>query len=540
MPTKYKAIKPGVNGVKYVYHITKTYVLAGKRKYDCVCIGKMDENTGMLIPNQTYYEFYSNNERKYLPYVDKNSIKSTKESSDNDPNLDENHSYHYGNYLILKNVADEVGLTELLKEVFSDDYEPILNIAYFMISEGNVMSKINIWQKSMLLNDDQCLNDSLCSSIFASIKFEQKIKFFEKWMHRHASDGYMLYDVTSIQNYSKYMPRSQFGYHGKHTRLPQFNLGMYFGQTSGLPLYYNLYQGSITDKCDLKFMVEHTISLGLKNVTFVIDRGFCTNKNLFLLKNNDFNFITPLSSSRKIYKKILEQNMKDVNSINNWIKDMNIYGMTVHKLIAGVDTNVHIFYDTNKIKDDEKEIFDRIDNLQLGMENIKKAKCIPVSYAKYFDISFKKKDKNGVKFSYSLNSDKINEMKSYCGYFMIITSDTSLSAETVLTEYRKRDAIEKSFMIFKNELEFNRFRTHNDATTDGKMFIQFLSFILETCIANKIIDNAVSKRVQKLSVQDILYYSKEYCLMIINGKKHKSTLSKIQNEIFESLGISVE
>ena len=35
-----------------------------------------------------------------------------------------------------------------------------------------------------------------------------------------------------------------------------YNIGLYYGEESGLPLYYRAYPGSISDKAHLRYMVE--------------------------------------------------------------------------------------------------------------------------------------------------------------------------------------------------------------------------------------------------------------------------------------------
>ena len=54
----------------YVYHITRIYRNEkGKPTNDRVSIGKIDEETGMLIPNRNYYEIYA------LQVVKSNNLK---------------------------------------------------------------------------------------------------------------------------------------------------------------------------------------------------------------------------------------------------------------------------------------------------------------------------------------------------------------------------------------------------------------------------------------------------------------------------------
>ena len=47
---------------------------------------------------------------------------------------------------------------------------------------------------------------------------------------------FLAYDVTSISSYSKGIESLEWGYNRDKEKLPQLNLGMYYGESSGLPL----------------------------------------------------------------------------------------------------------------------------------------------------------------------------------------------------------------------------------------------------------------------------------------------------------------
>ena len=68
--------------------------------------------------------------------------------------------------------------------------------------------------------------------------------FFNDWMKRRKNTEYLAYDVTSISSYGKNMENLEWGYNRDKEKLPQINMGMYFGEESGLPLYYRVYPGS--------------------------------------------------------------------------------------------------------------------------------------------------------------------------------------------------------------------------------------------------------------------------------------------------------
>jgi transposase len=541
MPKTHKAIKPGTNGVRYVYHITNIYRKNGKPTYDCVCIGKEDPQTGLLIPNETYFKYYPQGERINKKIDTVNTVGATlvepsQDKIDQDK-TDEEASYkHYGNYLAFQHIADEISLTSILKNVFPDSYKLILMLAFYMTSEGNAMSNIESWQQTNYYDLEDVISDVDCSELFKSIKFSQRMKFFELWIDKHAPDGQICYDVTCIQSYSKKLNNVEWGYHGKHENLPQINLGMYYGQTSRLPVYYRAYQGSINDKSDLEYMVSHTKSLNLKKVLFVIDRGFYTDLNLQHITKNDFQFMIPLPSSRVIYSKLLNQNSSLIRSCENKICNYPVYGQSFIHKISGISANVHIFYDMEKAHNEDQDLYTKIEKIKLEIESLTNVDKIPKRLSKYYQIDI---DNVNGEIKYNLNTNLINEKLKHHGFFIIITNDKSLKSSFVLDSYRRRDHIEKQFMTYKTLLDFKRLRTHNDETNEGKMFLQFISLILKASIINKLHDNRHHKSLKKISVEQLIEQLKMYSILNINNKSHKTTLSKLQKLIFNILGLSI-
>ena len=99
------------------------------------------------------------------------------------------------------------------------------------------------------------MSNEQCSKTFASLRQEDMQLFFREWMKHKKQTEYVAYDVTSISSYSQNIREVEWGYNRDKERLPQINMGMYYGEESCLPLYYRVYPGSISDKTHLKYMV---------------------------------------------------------------------------------------------------------------------------------------------------------------------------------------------------------------------------------------------------------------------------------------------
>ena len=92
-----------VKGIKYVYYRTAYYRNANKKATTKrKCIGRYDEETGKMIPNEGYYELF------HLPY----------------PGLPER-IRSFGLYNVLLMMAEESGLRDILERYFPDTWKEI-------------------------------------------------------------------------------------------------------------------------------------------------------------------------------------------------------------------------------------------------------------------------------------------------------------------------------------------------------------------------------------------------------------------------------
>ena len=85
-------------------------------------------------------------------------------------------------------------------------------------------------------------------------------------------------------------------------------------QDSKLPLFYNIYPGSIVDVSTLKNCITYLNILNLKDVTLILDRGFCSKVNILQMDKGDLKFIRPLSFALKNARVLIKKNKKKLSS----------------------------------------------------------------------------------------------------------------------------------------------------------------------------------------------------------------------------------
>ena len=67
---------------------------------------------------------------------------------------------------------------------------------------------------------------------------------------------------------------------------------------------------------------------------------------------------------------------------------------------------------------------------------------------------------------------------------MLLTSDIKDPLEALMV-YRDRDAVEKCFDALKNQLDMKHLRIYNSTSMGGKLFVQFIAFILMSVLLKK-------------------------------------------------------
>ena len=103
-------------------------------------------------------------------------------------------------------------------------------------------------------------------------------------------------------------------------------------------------------------------------------------------------------------------------------------------------------------------------------------------YDRYFLIN---RSKDGA-VCYRRNVEAIDKEIGRMGFFALAETDFTKSNGEILSIYRNRDIVEKSFDELKNELDMKRMRVHCEESEEGKMFTAFISLIIRSCLLNKL------------------------------------------------------
>ena len=502
----------GAKNEKYVYKHVKYYRNSeGKPRNQSKSIGKFDESTGKMYPNSNYFSLYKI-----------------------EPEYPEVKVWDYGySYLVLK-ACQDMGLLGCLENAFGAKAMDIIVIAAYIIREGSALDGIDDWQeRNYFPGFKSLLTSQATSKIFSMLTDEQRNTFFSNWVKTARNSGTVCYDVTSISSYAQHMPSVEHGYNRDGEKLAQFNLGLFCDENTKVPLYYNRYSGSLTDKVNLSYVLENAKAVGIDSVKMLLDGSFWDEKCFEALNKLCSAFTVGMSANLNTSKDILENHAKSVAHYANRLSIPHTFCIAVDTTIWGIAGKALLYFDEMSHAQLCEELVSLINRLSAELSKLKRYPSKKLNrYDSYFNIT---KREGG--FDFTVDTEKVDRLMKRKGMFLIFTTDMDATAEDILFHYRAKDVVEKMFDQIKCEMEGNRVRTHNEKTTDGKVFVVFIACVIRSYILQKLSqhlkDNSTSLKKVFSQLSNITIISAQNGLRFTNAltKKHKLILKPFNAQV---------
>jgi transposase len=513
LPSKQISRKKQKNGTTYIYYRTNfRRDEHGRATFDETAIGKLDESSGKLIPNRNYYGLF--------PGESVDHVRSVKT---------------FGLTFILNRVVRDLKLDEIMSPIFESTQE-LLALAYYVLARGNVVAYAQDWiEGSAWTHSTPCLYSSKISRLFENISYEQRLDFFESWTKQHTQREYWYYDVTSISSYSRQIDFVEWGYNRDGESLPQLNVGLCYGAMTRLPLFYQAYNGSITDKTYFTFLLQDFPFLDSDFPIYLItDQGFITRDNLQATgqESERFRLLSSLPLHLKDAQRILSNYGPSVKQDAHYLPEEQVYGCCIADTVLDQPVSIYLYYDMEKAAYDTKQFYESLLRTEMELQALKRSQLNRKRYQRYFKIDAK----NEQSFTYERDSKAIDDYLKTCGYYILLSTGPNLSPSEALYRYRQKDLVEKQFYQLKNEIDYRRLKTHNRLTTEGKLFIGFIALILRSHLLN-LLKSLPEKNRPSMS-KLVIELEKIKVVETKDGKRLLTPLTKKQKEILEALDSS--
>ena len=452
-------------------------------------------------------------------------------------------SYRFGSVYLLKKISGELGLSKLLSDIFPDNFEEYLALAFYKIIESAPYYLYDLWQEENHIFAKSKLSSQRISEVLLSLGQDEKgiERFFNDWITLNNEDSSVMFDITSISSYSKNNELLEFGYNRDKEDLEQINLGL-ISKEKGinaihLPLAYRIYSGSISDVVTLKNVLELIVQYELDLSCLIMDKGFYSQENIQAMSKRSLKFLCPLTFATEL---ALELEQEVNSSLNAFSFNSKIYSHTKKRInINGVTCTAHVYLDKERCAREESQLIRKISELEEAFDEKKfksedRARLYIEETLKSKKKFFTVRKKNG-KFYITRNKKVIENEVLLKGKLILITNQHKLDKLAVLTLYRNKDGVEKVFQAFKHQVNEKRSRTKSSLTMKGSIFINFLALILISHIDQVMTENKLYQKFSKKEVFKTLDKLKVFELA--NEQILLGEVSKKQKTIFNAFKI---
>ncbi|MDW7657627.1 MAG: transposase [Bacillota bacterium] len=344
------------------------------------------------------------------------------------------------------------------------------------------MSYLSIKYPSLKLGYESLssLYDSLGRRQGSVIKMEEKL--VAACSGQVAIDGHVIGCVSGENDLA--VKGYKFGKIGE----PQINLLMAYDINTGIPLLSRIYEGASTDKVSVK---DLTRQVELKNMLFVIDRGFYSAENLKLFSSDGNSYIIPLA--------------KNITACKKAVSSLEMTGRFMYQ--QGLKASVVEYKD---------EMIDG--NRVITYRDLNESAAEQTNYLRHMGMGDKAYTQEG-----------FDKLKDFMGVIVLQTSIMGKTPQEIYELYKKRWTIETYYHYFKNKADYGSLYQQDYYKTQGLAFIMLVSSLI-----HKEFEDAV-KAVKGKSAQDCLLDARMVKADKRRGVWTVCNCRKKQVELFESL-----
>ena len=524
----HKVTKKMAENGKYYVRLETDRKYNPEKKYNVpvrVTIGVLDENDNTKMhPNENF--------KIYFP-----DVKIEKE----DEECNRSQCLRVGAYSLIKNMFNETKLNDIINPLFKEKSGLIKDlVSYEIIDESNVMQHFEdyeynhpLFNENMHIYPDSSVSDLLSKNITP----DDINTFINAWTKINKSKGkvYISYDSTNSNCQAMDIDLCEMGHAKLNPTKPIVNLSIAFDEDNKIPLFYELYSGSIPDISCIETMINKAKGFGFNDACFILDRGYFSKNNIRNIVKQGYDFLIAARNREGFIDDLISEcDLSFKSNRKNRVNNQNIYGTSYKKKLFGLNDEVyvHVFFNAGKYP----SILQNVENdIAIHAERLNKLKfeiINPDFKDPYHELII---DKDNKLIAFRENEKVIEDIEKYLGYFVLITSEKMTYAEA-FNKYSGRDQSEKLFKSGKSFLGGDAYRVHTKQSLESKTLITFIALIIRNAIYNKLMsekylinepDNnifSVPEAIKQLEKIEMIKYNDTYRLSSALSRNQKKLL----------------
>lgn len=528
----------------YVYWITSSKWDNEKKQTidDRKSIGHIDKShPGMMFPGSNYFRLGLD---KQIEKSDEIVLQPPGKFSK---------TLNFGQYVAMTKALDQIGCLDVLKKIQPRDWKAILALCIHAVdAENSVAQDFPNWAFHNYCGLDKPMTDSEISRLYKRIGSDEEtganfMYYYREAFHKAFPDTKEVIGALDSTNQNTSSGNNRYAEHG-HAKInegiPDVNTAVFCDETTGIPIYYEHFYGSILDKTETPFTIEKMEDLGYQKLFAMMDRGYCSEKVADAFEGYDQihfgvscpdNFTSAISLIDQYGSKIKDKD-------EYYLPESHLYGIHVpDQKILGGKYDTYIFYDSERAELERESIEDKVQALIKAASQKKRyTDRLSTKYFPFLLITKCEKDqRTGRNFSIIRNNDKIQEDLNRAGFFVVV-SNSGMDAGSMGQIVKHRDQCEKVFQRLKSHFGLTKTYTHGTDTYRGKMFVAFVALIM--VISYRWYIRTDLKRASSETTATSIGNLSKYQIRQKNDGTWMPmyAMTKSQRELFSELGLSVK
>jgi transposase len=436
-----KKNKSGVISVQIVDKSTGTYKMLRTIGSSCdpLMVQRLEEQARQWIKNKTgilELDFFNEIEiaHRFLDGIEQISVEGTT--------------------LLLGKIFDEIGFGQIDDEMFRHLVMARLCYPASKLKTTDYLSKyhgIHIDVQQLYRYLDKLYNTQK--------EQVQKISYEHTLQILHGQINIVFYDVTTLYfeiDDEDDLRKTGFSKEGRHQH-PQIVLGLLVS-AGGYPLAYEIFEGNKFEGHTMLPVLEtFKRQYGLEKLVVVADSGLLSNDNIEQLRQNNYDFILGArikNEPEDIQSQILQLNLTNGSSA------------VIHK---DQQIRLVISYSDARAKKDKANREKGIKKLekQIKSGKLTKANLTKRGYNKFLKLEGEIK--------IFIDADKLKADSRWDGLKGYLTN-TSLSQQEVLENYKQLWKIEKAFRVAKSEIKIRPVYHYKQRRIEAHICIAFVAY----------------------------------------------------------------
>jgi transposase len=329
---------------------------------------------------------------------------------------------------------------------------------------------------------------------------------------------FLHYDITSIYFEGEYTESEKIDYGYSRDHRPdakQVNLGVNVTSETGIPLGYRVLAGRTADRTTplenmraLRSLLDRPeLAECERDFLLVSDRAMLDREVVVAYAEKQIHWLGPLSASetlRDIMDAVSDKELEDhplgyrpVNQPQD--EPLRYHGVlrsaTIEYEEEEVPIQVLVVKSRTKVKLDRDRrqtyldrLTGRLEEIQ-GMLNTRRYKRRDYAWSQIekarhgnpakslVDIELTGEDGN-LKLTFHLNEEELAQAEARDGRYLLGTNDFDLSADEMLTRFKKQEVVERRIKVVKGPIRVRPIFLHKEERVEGLVFVAMLALLV--------------------------------------------------------------